>query len=79
MHAIYIVDIKISLKKPAKNTKLIVKILEKYPVILDENKNLPQKEKNKLALKHLKTLELCDFEIKNLKFSSNICYIYKSL
>jgi hypothetical protein len=45
MHAIYIVDLKISLKKPAKNTKLIVKILEKYPVILDENKNLPQKEK----------------------------------
>jgi hypothetical protein len=79
MHSIYIVDLKISLKKPAKNTKLIVKILEKYPVILDENKNLPQKEKNKLALKHLKTLELCDFEIKNIKFSSNICYIYKSL
>jgi len=79
MYAIYIVDLKISLKKPAKNTKLIVKILEKYPVILDENKNLPQKEKNKLALKHLKTLELCDFEIKNLKFSSNICYHYKSL
>ena len=79
MHAIYIVDIKISLKKPAKNTKLIVKILEKYPVILDENKNLPQKEKNKLALKHLKTLELCNFEIKNLKFSSNICYQYKYL
>ena len=47
MHAIYIVDLKISLKKPAKNTKLIVKILENYPVILDENKNLPQKEKNK--------------------------------
>jgi hypothetical protein len=79
MYAIYIVDLKISLKKPAKNTKLIVKILEKYPVILDKNKNLPQKEKNKLALKHLKTLEFCDFEIKNLKFSSNICYIYKSL
>lgn len=72
MHAIYIVDLKISVKKK-------VKILKKYPVILDKNGILPDKEKKRLALKHLKTLDFCNFEIKNVKFSSNICYIYKSL
>lgn len=74
MHALYIADLKISIVKPAKNLRLSSIFLEKYPVVLDENENITEYSKKKLALKHLKTLEFCNFEIKNIKFSSKICY-----